>query len=158
MAQNTLSEYERLERQSRSAYNRRCINGRITGCGNCVGYCRFDEHPGFLTSKLREQHDCIRKACRYYLPKERANTLKAKKDNGSKTLLQIAQRCSQHIDDMRIMRARSEDDHWIIEYITVFGHCDPIDIERAIEDCSGVPVKLQKLNYSFDRCVELFLQ
>ena len=156
--QYTLTEYERLERQSQSAYNRRCINGKITGCGNCVGYCKFCEHPGFLTSKLREQHDCIRKACRYYLPKERAYTPKAQKDNGSKTLLQVAKRCAQHIDDMRIMRVRSEDDHWVIEYITVFGDCDLSDIEKAIELCTGVPVKLQKLNYSFDRCVELLLQ
>ena len=156
--QKALTEYEKLERQSRSAYNRRCINGRITGCGNCVGYCKFCEHPGFLTSKLREQHDCIRKGCRYYLPKERTYTPKAKKDDGSKMLLQIAQRCTQHIDDMRIMRTKNEDGHWIIEYVTVFGNCDLTEIERAIELCTGVSVKMRKLNYSFDCCVELLLQ
>ena len=36
--------------------NRRCINGKITSCGRCVGYCSFQEHAGFLT---REQQRSV---------------------------------------------------------------------------------------------------
>lgn len=48
-------------------YNRRCIDGTVTGCGKCVGYCTFYEHEGFLTKELRKKHDCLRKGCRYYV-------------------------------------------------------------------------------------------
>ena len=54
---------------SASPHHRRCIDGKITGCGNCVGYCNFKEHPGYLTKDLRKKHDCIKKACNYYVPK-----------------------------------------------------------------------------------------
>lgn len=44
-----------------SPHHRRCIDGTVTGCGNCVGYCQFRDHPGYLTKDLRKQHDCIKK-------------------------------------------------------------------------------------------------
>ena len=54
-----------------SPHHRRCIDGKVTGCGNCVGYCKFHEHPGYLTKNLRKQHDCIKKGCNYYVPKSK---------------------------------------------------------------------------------------
>ena len=50
-------------------HHRRCINGKTTGCGNCVGYCKYNGHPGYLTRELRKQHDCVKKGCNYYIPK-----------------------------------------------------------------------------------------
>ena len=50
---------------------RKCIDGTITGCGKCVGYCRFRDHPGYLTKELRKDHDCIKKGCRYSEPKQK---------------------------------------------------------------------------------------
>ena len=52
-----------------SPHCRRCIDGKITGCGNCVGYCQFWGHPGYLTKELRKEHNCIKKGCNYYIPK-----------------------------------------------------------------------------------------
>ena len=52
-------------------YNRRCIDGHITGIGNCVGYCLYEGHPGYLTKSLRKEHDCIKKNCYHYEPKVR---------------------------------------------------------------------------------------
>lgn len=54
-----------------SPHHRRCIDGTVTGCGNCVGYCQFRDHPGYLTKDLRKQHDCIKKGCNYYIPKSK---------------------------------------------------------------------------------------
>lgn len=51
-------------------YNRRCIDGKITGCGKCVGYCTFSIHEGFLTKELRKKHNCVKKDCLYYVPKK----------------------------------------------------------------------------------------
>lgn len=63
--------YLRMEGNAPSPHHRRCIDGKITGCGKCVGYCRYSEHPGYLTSKHRNEHDCIRKKCFYYVPKKK---------------------------------------------------------------------------------------
>lgn len=52
-----------------SPHHRRCIDGKNTGCGNCVGYCKYNGHPGYLTKELRKKHDCIKKGCNYYVPK-----------------------------------------------------------------------------------------
>ena len=49
---------------------RKCINGKFTGCGKCVGYCSYQIHPGFLTRELRKEHDCIKKGCYYYQSKK----------------------------------------------------------------------------------------
>lgn len=64
------TEYELLEEQCHSKFDRRCIDGRIRGCGKCVGYCKNVDHPGFLTRDQRKEHDCIGKGCHYYVSKK----------------------------------------------------------------------------------------
>lgn len=66
---SAISLYEFYEQQSGHKYNRTCIDGRITSCGNCVGYCQYKEHSGFLTAEQRKKHNCIGKACDYYVAK-----------------------------------------------------------------------------------------
>lgn len=152
------TEYELFEHKERSLHERRCIDGRITGCGNCVGYCKYCEHPGFLTQRQREQHDCINKQCRYYLPKTKKNRVKKNKDIRPEMLTSVAKYYSEEIDDLRVMRSYLKGDRWVINYITVFGDHNLSNIEKSIEQSTGLPVKMERLNYSFDRCVELILQ
>lgn len=61
--------YSSYESRMISPHHRKCIDGKITGCGNCVGYCQFRNHPGYLTKELRKMHDCVKKGCNYYVPK-----------------------------------------------------------------------------------------
>ena len=63
--------YSNREKAYGSPHHRKLIDGNRTGCGKCVGYCSFCEHPGYLTKELRKQHDCIKKGCHYYVPKEK---------------------------------------------------------------------------------------
>ena len=63
------NNYQRIDGHHASPHHRRCIDGKITGCGNCVGYCQYSEHPGYLTKELRKRHDCINKGCYHYIPK-----------------------------------------------------------------------------------------
>lgn len=146
--------YVQYEHESGSRLNRRCIDGSITGCGNCVGYCQFHEHPGFLTQKQRQEHDCIIKKCHYYIPKPRSNKHEQDEDISS-NLLRLAEQNVADIDDIRIMNARQTDQMWVIGYVTVFGQSNFSMVAQKIQEESGVPVTLQKLDYSFDRCVEL---
>ena len=56
---------------NRNPHIRKCIDGSVTGCGKCVGYCNYRGHPGYLTKELRRQHNCVKKSCRYYESKEK---------------------------------------------------------------------------------------
>ena len=67
---STSNVYSMREKEYSSPHHRRCIDGSVTGCGKCVGYCSFCEHPGYLTKELRKQHDCIKKGCYYYSAKD----------------------------------------------------------------------------------------
>lgn len=68
---STGNEYHDYEVQTGDRFCLRCINGHRTSCGNCVGYCRYSGHEGFLTRELRKEHNCLGKQCDYYLPKPR---------------------------------------------------------------------------------------
>ena len=61
--------YEFYEKQSFSPKLRRCIDNTTTGSNKCVGYCKYDNHPGFLTAKHMKEHNCTNKACYYFIAK-----------------------------------------------------------------------------------------
>ena len=63
--------YQQMETRYGRGYNRRLIDGKITGCGKCVGYCRYENHPGFLSKEQRKRHNCIKNNCFYYIPKSK---------------------------------------------------------------------------------------
>ena len=143
---NSETEYEFFERVSGSVYNRKCIDGKITGCGNCVGYCKYCEHPGFLTKKQRERHDCLEKKCRHYLSKERTESKKNTPPKTAKELLSLAQKCAEKTDDIRILRSRFDGDKWAIDYVSVFGNLELSKIEKTVSDLSGLSVRFQRLD------------
>lgn len=68
---STENAYHDYVTQTRDHFRLRCIDGHRTSCGNCVGYCRYSGHEGFLTRELRKEHNCLGKQCDYYLPKPR---------------------------------------------------------------------------------------
>lgn len=149
-----MSEYEVFERRHGDSKVRKCINGRNTGCGNCVGFCKFSGHPGYLTRDLRREHDCINKKCHYYIQKPIRAPLSKPKDIAS-GLLTIVKKQLVDFDDLRVVNIHQIGDKWIIEYISVFGQYDLFDIEQTIKADVGVSVEIRKLDYSFERCVEL---
>ena len=146
--------YTYYEKKSGSHTNRRCIDGSITGCGKCVGYCQYREHPGFLTKIQREEHDCINKKCSYYIPKPQRDKPEKRADITSE-LLRLAKQYTAKIEDLRIIRANYRDEAWIVEYVTVFGSYDFSDVEQKLQEEYHVTVIMQKLPWSFERCVEL---
>ncbi len=151
-----LTEYEFLEKRSKSLYNRKCIDGKTVGCGKCVGYCKYCAHPGFLTQKQKTQHCCIEKACKYYLPKERHHSACPKNDGKAETLLRLANAFVTQEEDIKFIRANYEDETWIILYISIFGNPILDDYEKNLSQRSGLRVRFRKLNYPFEQCVKLF--
>ena len=82
--------YHYMESKQESPHRRKCIDGSVTGSGNCVGYCRFCEHPGYLTKELRKEHDCIKKGCHYYTAKSCGKTEQQVQCNPFAALLSMA--------------------------------------------------------------------
>lgn len=81
---------------SQENVNRRCIDGRITGKGKCVGYCLYEEHPGYLTAKLRSRHECEARQCRHFLPKIRETEMSSGQ-NPFRGLMEAADRTVEEI-------------------------------------------------------------
>lgn len=152
------TEYEKIESKCHSKYNRRCINGSITGCGNCVGYCKFSEHPGFLTREQRKEHNCIEKGCYYYVNKPKHNAPK-KQISTSDRILNIAISCSTPMEGFRITSAlQDKNGVWKLNYVTISNDY-PIDrLSKEISVQCGESIFLQQLNCDFDQAVHLIYQ
>lgn len=148
--------YGQYERKSPTKYNRKCIDGSITGCGNCVGYCQYKEHPGFLTAEQRAKHDCLKKGCFYYIPKPvREKEDKAIFIDYGERVLALAKQFTDCYEGMRVLRATKLDDRWNLSYVTISNDY-PLDlIQTKIRNSTGEIVKFVNLGYDYDRCVQL---
>lgn len=47
---------------------KRLINGMWGKDENIVAFCTCRKHKGYLTRKIRKQHKCMGKHCRFYIP------------------------------------------------------------------------------------------
>ncbi len=153
-----LSKYELLENRERiihnlDTYDRRLIDGRITGCGKCVGYCRFNGHPGFLTRDLQKKHDCLEKGCNYFIPKEKTQSIKS--DNKHATLLcDTARKTLSHLEYMKVVRAvKSNCDKWYLDFVTISNDMSYTDYLSTIEELTGSSLEFRMMNWPYEKVV-----
>ena len=154
--QETTIDYITYDSRNKSAHNRSCIDGTITGSGNCIAYCEFGGHPGFLTEKLRSKHSCLEKECIYYLPKTR----KSKRNNSNidiehERILAISKSATSDMAGMKVMSANREvDGVWTIYYISIAEYF--LDaVSQMVEERMGVKVAFVNLEYRFEFAAEL---
>ncbi len=138
-----------------NTYSRRCIDGSTAGCSKCVGYCQYEGHEGFLTEKQRKAHNCIEKACFYYLPKPK--TIRERKQNISDIGDLVATLLSR-FEGLRPMRIEEEQSGvCLIKYITITNAYVISEIEHEVSQALGKTAKMVKLDYDFDRVTQLLL-
>lgn len=155
----SVSKYSMYEKQNLSRYNRRCIDNTITGCGNCVGYCQYIGHPGFLTKDLRDKHNCIEKQCFHYIHKTKNKKSQQILVDLSSSVLTLARQIMCENEYVRVIRVENtEYNHYIAYYVTITNECHFDSYVSQIEDEMGIYVRFQKLNYDFDKCVAILLQ
>ena len=153
---NTYASYEV---PYRSTYNRKCINGKITGCGNCVGYCTYNMHPGFLTKELRKEHDCINKGCYYYIAKPPKQETSSITENSTQDILSFAKHSTTISEGVMFMRVdKQSSDNYTIYYITITKDFMLTKLKEEIESKFTCNIDFIELPYSFDVCEELFLR
>jgi len=149
-------DYLYYEKKSGSKCIRRCIDGRITGSGNCVGYCQYSRHSGFLTKKHIKEHNCIEKGCFYFLPKIKRKRPKNEVDNRPHEIVKIASDLISEFEGIRILKAeRNQNRGWTIKYISITNGYSIKSIENKITAAVGEKITMVNLNYDFDRAAQL---
>lgn len=161
--------YENVEKKyGLKNHTRKCIDGKITSCGNCVGYCMYCEHSGFLTKELRKEHNCIGKQCHHYI--EKTISIKEDINNPFATALNswnskvddafsIACSLTRSFEGMRFIAAKPLDGLVCeLSYVTISNDYELGSIINAIESKMGIRVEIRKLNYSFDNAVSLIME
>lgn len=149
--------YYDYEKQSGSRHNRKCINGKITGCGKCVAYCEYVGHPGFLTGELRFERNCIDKGCNYYVEKPKRTSKAIPQKTNDTEIINAANDYIGKFEGMKFIKAAMRGGEYILQYITI-SDCYPVkQIENEIADLLGMRIRLNRLNYNFDICAALIL-
>ena len=135
-------------------HSRRCIDGSIVGLTKCVGYCRYKGHMGFLTKKLRQQHNCIKKECVFYVPKTTVKT----EDKVDMPCLQryvdLANEKAASFEGVRFLKAVQNDDgSYTLFYVSIAEY--PLDtLKEEVEKKAGL-VHFARLDYDYETCVKL---
>jgi len=153
----TYEEYQKLEEVYGNGRNRRCINGRSTGCGKCVGFCKYSGHPGFLTEDQRSAHHCIEKGCNYYLSKpERVRVIKQSPDPAQR-LLYLVREAVAGMEGLKVTRVRNDNGSWVANYVTLSNDYQLDQIEKSVNLQSGLSFRFNRLNLDFDTCVQIVM-
>lgn len=149
-------DYSYYDGKQNHTHNRRCIDGTITSCGKCVGYCQFSEHRGFLTKEQRKEHNCIVKGCYYYLPKPKAGKTRSTIKNYTTEIIQKSSEVIANLEGIKIIRAeKSSQGGWKLKYVTLTNDYSISDLEKLISSVLGQRTVMQRLNYDFETTVQL---
>ncbi len=149
--------YERLEAKFGEGHNRRCIDGKITGCGKCVGYCQYKVHPGFLTEKHRREHHCVEHGCRYYVAKPDRPKVRKEIASASRLMALTSKFCGK-LEGLRVMRVLEEKNEWVLNYVTLTNEYKLEDIAMLITQQWGEKVRFRRLDLDYETCAELIFQ
>lgn len=150
-----LIDYTYLDKVQGNDHHRRCIDGRITGRGNCVGYCNYAKHPGFLTAGHCTEHRCTEKGCHYFLPKPKQEKAHAKRTDAGDEIVMIASEVISVFEGMKIMRADKADGSWRLKYITLSDAYPIGRIAESISKAVGETVVMIRLDYDFELAAQL---
>ncbi len=153
------NQYLQFEKKGGSGYNRISIDGRTVGCSNCVGYCQYRGHQGFLTKEQREKHNCIGKGCDYYLEKPKTTNKDKNKvfDLSSEILKTVTERLVKK-ESIKAIDVKQKNCYEYEVYFVAI--TNELYIEQLIEDLTdvyNVKISFVQRLYSFDTCVNIIL-
>lgn len=157
MCMTTMTTYNDYDRRY-GRHKRPCIDGKVTGSCNCVGYCEYEIHPGFLTEQLRKSHRCIENGCIHYREKqvtENIPQIVIPQRDMTEELLCLANHCTAEFEGMKFIRvAQTAYNCWTAYYVAISDYALN-RIEQHISERTGVDVTFQRLNYKYDIAAKL---
>ena len=149
-------DYSYFDRKQNHTHNRRTIDGTITGCSKCVGYCQFSEHSGFLTEEQRKEHNCIGKGCHYYLSKPKTEKVKPSRKNNTTEIIKKSSEVIANLEGIKIIRAEEiTEGGWKLKFVTLSNVYSIADLERLISSVIRQKAVMQRLNYDFEIAAQL---
>lgn len=149
--------YKHYEKQYSIGTLRRCIDGSLTGSNKCIGYCRYSEHPGFVTQKLQREHDCISKNCFHYVSKNKPMEISCRKRADiSQEIFAFAQKLLANNEFIKVLRVKNiEYKQYCAYYVTITNDYSLNQYASLINAKLGIHIQFERLNYDFDKCVAL---
>lgn len=142
-----------------AVHHLRCIDGRTTGLNNCVGYCQYNGHPGFLTRDQRMQHNCIKKNCDYYIPKQKRIESKNQNLDMSRSILDCINERMANDNGVKVLRVEKKGTYEYTAYFITITNELPFEIHIPfINNSFGIKISFTQLHYDFDNCLELMLR
>ena len=135
-------------------HRNKLINGRYTGCADCVGYCRCRQHEGFLNEKLRAEHGCLGKNCTHY-EEIRKPPKRPKAPQNEKLVLTYANELLAQTEGVKAHNVEKVREVYIIHYVTVTNAVCFENTVRAIAARFGSPVRFERSNYDYDVCAHM---
>lgn len=153
---NNASRKKEALGQRQTDFTRRCIDGTIVGCSKCVGYCKFCEHPGFLTEKLREKHDCLGKECFHYIAKPAKEKHRPKTINLSSELLSFVQKEIDLNEGLKVIRVElDQSNSYKAYFVAITNHFCLDRYAISAKKRFGANIVFERLNYDFEVCASL---
>lgn len=148
--------YEEMEKPHRQSFVRPLINGSRCGSAKCLGYCHFDEHPGFLNQKLLRKHQCLEKDCKYFQPKpRRPKRPQEEVYNRAADIVEFSNKIMQDCEGIKAVKAEQDSrGDWIVRFVAV-ASCEKEHLEVRISRLAGEKVRLKQLSCSFDHAAKI---
>ena len=146
------NKYEFYDGRHDGPHHRKCIDDTITGSSKCVAYCENKIHPGFLTEKLRVNHQCLEKECDYYLPKptKSKRVVCGEDDKYRQLLMEMVISATRSMEGLRVMRASQDaEGRWVFYYVAISDYAFDEIIEE-MEEWFNEKFVFEKMNSSFD--------
>lgn len=128
------------------------INGTKSEETKRVGFCTSPLHPGYLSKRLMEEHQCIEKECPRFIKYEkspywtRKRVLKERRVEGKKakkeaearinSILTMARELTKDFQDFAILGIQYNDDEMEIRYVSI-PHVDMRPMTAAIREEFG---------------------
>ena len=133
---------------------RRCIDGNVTGRNRCVGYCNYENHPGFLTRSHLLAHNCEEKNCVYFAPQEKQAAFVFSAPQPTKELLRLAQKETANWEGLRVLNCTRRDGVYRLTYVAIAAY-DLASLRARLQETSGLPLVLQPVPCCFDTAQKL---
>ena len=148
--------YDRYDKKIPSGTGRRCIDGSVTGRNKCVGYCQYCGHPGFLTQKLRDDHQCREKQCCHYVEKQARAKAKAVCEDCSEQILAAAKRELGQMEAVKPIRVtRTDFKSYVVFYVSITKEDPLCACEEKLSAEFDVDVTFSRLAYDFEICAAM---
>lgn len=143
------------------------IDGRKRKEKECMGFCACCDHPGYLTKKMMNHHDCDGKCCKWFLIDvdfeknenkiSKQNSLLQEKQNMIEKglLLEQCRQASSDYEGIKIMSAEKEATRVLIKYVAIASFDEERLKREIIEKLLIDNIEFEMLNYDFETSVKI---